>query len=107
MFISFVTAADSNISAMGGISSTGISPDSPEPSLMSKIVWGASVGIIAWAMISFAKIDGIKMLSNLGGVPAIILELFVVFALMKVARSPEKYDVTITTETSEEQKKVI
>jgi len=95
VFISFVTAADSNISAMGGISSSGISPDSPEPSVIIKIVWGLAVGTIGWIMISFAKIDGIKMLSNLGGIPAIILELFVVFALIKVARSPEKYDMTV------------
>lgn len=106
VFISFVTAADSNISAMGGISSTGISPESPEPSLMIKVIWGLSVGTIGWIMISFAKIDGIKMLSNLGGIPAIILELLVVFALIKVARSPEKYDITMEgKEYENEQRK--
>ena len=30
-FLSFVTASDSNTSAMSGLSAQGISPDSPEP----------------------------------------------------------------------------
>lgn len=94
VFISFVTAADSNISAMGSISSTGITPETPEPGIWIKVTWGVTIGVIAWIMISFAKIDGIKMLSNLGGVPALILCLLIVFALIKVAKSPEKYDVT-------------
>jgi glycine betaine transporter len=54
-------------------------------------------------MISFAKIDGIKMLSNLGGVSALILGLFTVFALIKVARNPEKYDVASRDEINEGQ----
>jgi glycine betaine transporter len=93
VYISFVTAADSNISAMAGISSSGITPESPEPGLLIKFVWGITIGAISWIMISFAKIDGIKMLSNLGGVPALILGLLIVVALIKVAKSPEKYDL--------------
>ncbi|MFH7819717.1 BCCT family transporter [Neobacillus thermocopriae] len=112
VFISFVTASDSNISAMGGISSTGITPESPESPMLVKIVWGAAVGAISWIMISFAKIDGIKMLSNLGGVPALILGLLTVFSLIKVARAPEKYDVVSREalndgEETEELKKVM
>lgn len=103
VFISFVTASDSNISAMGGISSSGITPESPEAGLGIKVVWGAAIGIISWIMISFAKIDGIKMLSNLGGVPALILGLLTVFALVKVARNPEKYDIASRDQNNEAQ----
>ncbi|MDQ0340561.1 choline-glycine betaine transporter [Caldalkalibacillus uzonensis] len=103
VFIAFVTAADSTLAAMGGISSTGISPESPEPGIMIKVIWGVTISVVAWVMISFAQIDGIKMLSNLGGVPAVLLGLMVVISLIKVARSPEKYDMTITEEQSEEQ----
>ncbi|KOY83843.1 BCCT family transporter [Lysinibacillus macroides] len=94
VFISFVTASDSNISAMGGISTKGITADSQESHIGIKIAWGASVGIIAWVMLSFAKIDGIKILSNLGGIPALILCLAIIFALLKVAFNPAKYDIT-------------
>lgn len=73
MYISYVTAADSNTLAMSGLSSTGISPDSPTPPNYIKYTWGILVGLVSWVMISFAGIDGIKMLSNLGGLPALFL----------------------------------
>ncbi|MHC4199970.1 MAG: BCCT family transporter [Planctomycetota bacterium] len=91
-FLSFVTAADSNTSAMGGLSSTGISPESPEPGMFIKIVWGVMIGLIAWVMICFAHLDGIRMLSNLGGLPALFLCLAVTVCLIKVALDPKRYD---------------
>jgi len=47
-FLSFVTAADSITSAMSGLSSTGISPESPEPSMTIKLTWGVTIGLVAW-----------------------------------------------------------
>ena len=91
-FLAFVTAADSNTTAMGGISTSGISPDSPEPPKTIKVVWGLTVGVVAWVMLSFAGIDGIKMLSNLGGFPAMILELAVAVGLVLVVSNPRKFD---------------
>lgn len=83
-FLSFVTASDSNTSAMSGISSTGISPESPEPSFWIKVIWGVIIGVVAWTMITFAGIDGIKMASNLGGFPILFLMILVGFALVRV-----------------------
>jgi len=91
-FLSFVTAADSTTSAMSGLSSTGISPESPEPSMTIKITWGITIGLVAWVMISFAHLDGVRMLSNLGGLPALLLCLVVTFCLIKVALQPGRYD---------------
>lgn len=85
-FLSYVTAADSNTTAMGGISVKGISLENPEPPLLIKIVWGATVGVIAWVMVAFAGIDGIKMASNLGGFPALFLIIAVAFSLIKLAQ---------------------
>ncbi|MEZ5017144.1 MAG: BCCT family transporter [Flavipsychrobacter sp.] len=73
MFISYVTAADSNTEAMSGISTEGLSPDSPNPPNYIKYLWGIVVGAVAWVMITFSGIDGVKMLSNLGGLPALFL----------------------------------
>jgi len=42
---------------------------------MIKVVWGVTIGFIAWVMTSFAGIDGIKMMSNLGGLPALFIVL--------------------------------
>ncbi len=73
MFISYVTAADSNTEAMAGISTEGLSPDSPEPPNYIKYLWGFLIGIVAWMMVSFSGISGVKMLSNLGGLPTLFL----------------------------------
>lgn len=91
-FLSFVTAADSNTSAMSAISSTGISPESPEPSIFIKIVWGCLIGLLSWIMITFARLDGIRMLSTLGGLPAMFLCLGIGVCAVKVALNPVKYD---------------
>ena len=89
-FLSYVTAADSNTSAMSGISSTGISPESTEPAVGIKIIWGLLIGLIAWVMVSFTStngesgLDGIRMLSNLGGFPILFIVILVAFGLMKL-----------------------
>ena len=70
---------------MASISSTGISPENPEGNKWLKILWGTAVGIVAWVMISFTGgVEGVKMLSNLGGFPAAFLELFIIAALVRV-----------------------
>lgn len=83
-FLSYVTAADSNTEAMGGISSTGISPDTPSPPKFIKVIWGLTIGAVAFIMISLAGVDGVKMLSNLGGLPALILIIAINIGLIKV-----------------------
>jgi glycine betaine transporter len=90
-FLSYVTAADSNTSAMGGISTTGISPESPEPGSFIKAIWGVTVGLVAWFMVSEGGIDGIKTLSQLGGLPALFLVLAVTAAVIRVAANPARY----------------
>ncbi|MEL7496134.1 MAG: BCCT family transporter [Planctomycetota bacterium] len=84
-FVCFVTSSDSNMSAMSSISSTGITPENPEGNLTLKIIWGVTVGAVAWIMISFTGgVKGVKMLSNLGGFPAAFLQLLIIAALAKV-----------------------
>jgi len=93
MFLSYVTGSDAYTTTLGGMSSTGISPKSPEPSAKLKIFWGAIIGIVSWIMITSSGIDGVKMLSNLGGGPALVLELLICVSLVKVALNPKKYDI--------------
>jgi len=89
VFLSFVTASDSNTSAMSGLSATGISPDSPEPSLWIKVIWGMTIGAVALIMITNSGIDGVKMVSNLGGFPALFFMILAAFALVKLGRTVE------------------
>ncbi len=89
VFLSFVTASDSNTSAMSGLSSTGISPDNPEPSLFIKVIWGVTIGAVSLIMIINSGIDGVKMASNLGGLPALFFMILAAGALVKLGRSPD------------------
>ncbi|WP_432770775.1 BCCT family transporter [Sphingopyxis sp.] len=75
IFLSYVTAADSNVSAMSGLSTRGISPDDPEAPLGVKIAWGATVGLVAAVLVAAAGLDGIRMMSVLGGFPALFVIL--------------------------------
>ncbi len=84
IFVSYVTAADSNVSAMSAMSSHGISPENPEAPLWIKVVWGSLIGVIAWVMITGAGIDGIRLLSVLGGFPALFLIIIVGLGLVKL-----------------------
>ncbi len=91
VFISYVTAADSSTIVMAGMSSTGISPESPEAGIFMKLIWGCLVGGIALVMLCQNGIDGIKTLSYLGGVPALIYQLAVMVCLLMVAFRPKAY----------------
>lgn len=93
VFISFVTAADCNTSAMGGLCTNGLSTDDQESPMILKIVWGFTIGILCVIMLIAAGIDGIKMASNLGGFPNVFLLTLFCWAFIKVLRNPQKYDV--------------
>ncbi len=94
MFLSFATGADAYTTTLGGMSMEGLTQEDPEPPMLMKVFWGAIIGTVSWIMISFAGgINGVKMLSNLGGGPALILELLMTVCLVKVAANPKHYDV--------------
>ena len=81
-FISYVTAADSNTEAISQICKTHTHEwsehDEGEPSAPRlKILWVILLCVMAWIMVAFSGIDGVRMLSNVGGLPA----LFVVLGL--------------------------
>jgi glycine betaine transporter len=69
---------------MSNISNHGISPENPESPLGTKIIWGVLIGGISFVMVSSTGIDGVRMLSNLGGFPALWLFMFVGLSLGKL-----------------------
>lgn len=93
VFISFVTAADSNTNAMAGLCVKGLNADNQKSPAWIKLCWGATIGILTWILISFAGIDGIKAASNLGGFPMMFIMGIFIIGLLKVCRNPKKYDV--------------
>lgn len=92
VFISFVTASDSNTNAMAGLCTTGITDGEQEAPAWLKVVWGISIAVVTWIVISFAGIDGIKAASNLGGFPTMFLMIIMIVGLLKICKNPSKYD---------------
>jgi glycine betaine transporter len=87
VFLSYVTAADSNTEAMSAMSTKNISADSASAPMFLKIIWGVLIGATSYIMISAAGVDGIKMLSNLGGLPALLLLSAVTVGMLKLSIS--------------------
>lgn len=86
VFISYVTAADSNTDAMSGICTKGYFSGNNNPSLSMKIIWGCLLGGISYVMIASGGIEGIKMLSNIGGFPVMLLLIGVIVAAVRLLR---------------------
>ncbi|MFK8041045.1 BCCT family transporter [Congregibacter sp.] len=92
-FISFVTAADSNTDAIGRLCAKDVTAESEEKTgLGAKILWGAMIGVVSWTMVSFAGVDGIRMLSNLGGIAAVTIVLASSITLLKWLMNPRLLD---------------
>lgn len=74
-FLSFVTGADANTEAIAALCEDRKADDTEGTGLALKVIWGTMIGFIAWFMVSTSGIGGIKMLSNLGGFPALFIVL--------------------------------
>ncbi len=87
-FICFVTAADSNTEAIAGLcqldeSHASIADEEHRPTtLRLKVLWASLMGLTAWVMVTFSGVDGVRMLSNLGGLPALFIVLMMNIALI-------------------------
>lgn len=93
VIISFITATDSTTNAMASICTTNIRDADQEAPLLIKVAWGAIVGAVSLVFIVSLGLDGIKMMSYLGGFPALFLSILSIVSLLVIMRKPEKYDV--------------
>ncbi|PPK85391.1 choline-glycine betaine transporter [Neolewinella xylanilytica] len=84
IFLSYVTAADSNVSAMSALCVRGIGPESAEAPLRIKLLWGGVIGSVSWLLVSFAGLDGIRLISTLGGFPAMLLFILAAVGLLRL-----------------------
>ncbi|HAS6189707.1 BCCT family transporter [Vibrio parahaemolyticus] len=97
-FLAYVTAADSNTEAISSlcIEAQGTSEESSPLKSKLKILWGSIIAIIAWFMTAFSGIDGVKMMSNLGGLPALFVVLamnasLLVWAMKSISQALKQY----------------
>ncbi len=94
VFISFITATDSTLNAMTSISSNEIMKEDEESPLAIKVLWGVVVSVVSLIFISSLGIDGIKMLSYLGGMPALLISIPCLISLYMIIKNFVDYDKT-------------
>nr|WP_067287361.1 BCCT family transporter [Marinobacterium profundum] len=87
--ITFITAADSNTDAIGGLCIKGVDAQNLTSPLWIKVCWGSAIGFVAWISASYIGVDAIKMLFNLSGVPGMLIVIGAAFALLKLAARVE------------------
>ena len=94
LILSMITAMDSTTNSIAAISTSGISPEEQEAPVLLKVMWGLIFAILSYIMLTIAGIDGIKMVSNLGGLPNIFIILGSVVGIIVISLNVEKYDKT-------------
>ena len=92
VFVSFVTAADSNTNAMAGLCTEGLTADDTESPILLKFLWGGTTGFLCVLMVCTKGIDGIKQLCNVGGFLNAFIFVVVIVAWVKIMLNPKKYD---------------
>ena len=93
VFVSFVTASDSNTNAMSGLCTSGLTAEDTESPTWLKIVWGVTIGAMCIIFINaFQTTDALKYLSNLGGFPVVFFLIIICISFVKVMMNPKKYD---------------
>ncbi len=89
-FVSFVTAMDSNTHS---IASVCLAPErqaeeAAGEGLWIKVFWGVLIGAVAWLMTATNGVDGVRMLSNLGGAPGLLILIGSLVALARLMAQP-------------------
>lgn len=95
IFLSIVTACNSNMTAMAGISTQGITPENPEAPSWLKITWGIIVMALAYIMISTVGVNGVKIIANFGGMFASIIMLGATVSCAILIFKHKQYDKTL------------
>jgi choline-glycine betaine transporter len=91
-FLSYVTSAGANTNAIAGLCTKGLTPDDSESPVILKVVWGLTIGALCIIMLSAYDIEGVKLLSYLGGFPVVFMMVLFVVNFLKIMRDPRKYD---------------
>ncbi len=92
VFLSFVTAADSTVIAISDLSTHGLDHEGDESPSWIKILWAGEIALITLIMMNVGSgVDGLKMISNIGGLPAAVFLLFVMISAIKLMFTPHMY----------------
>lgn len=91
--ISFTTAANSTTSAMAFLTTKNLSTETLEAPAHIKVAWSLVIGVMAFMMLLFSGIEGMKTLTYLGGAPITLVILGSVFSLFKLIQTKNKLNI--------------
>ncbi|WP_308170689.1 BCCT family transporter [Vibrio metschnikovii] len=91
-FITFITAADSNTDAIGGLCTEGTDADNLTSPLWVKAFWGCAIAFIAWISASYIGVDAVKMLFNLAGLPGMLIVIGAGISLVRLCQMVKVID---------------
>lgn len=94
IFLSTVTACDSNALSMAGISAWGISPKNPDAPNWLKVVWTVIAMAVGYIMIALVGVNGVKIIANFGGMFAALIMIGATGSLIVLIRKYKKFDKT-------------
>lgn len=92
LFISLVTSCDSTTSSMSNLCYSGIKRAEDEAGILIKIFWGVLIGLLGFIMLSTSGIDGIKILSNIGGLPGLLIQVITALSTIIIMIKFKKED---------------
>lgn len=95
IFLSTVTACNSNTIAMAGISTRGISPDNPDAPKWLICAWGGVAMAVGYIMIATVGIDGVKIIANFGGMFAALIMIGATASLVILIKKHKQFDMTL------------
>ena len=55
-------------------------------------MFGAIIGVASVIIVVYSDVSGIKMISNIGGFPALLVEILAIVGVLKIMKNPKKYD---------------
>ena len=94
IFLSTITACNSNCIAMAGISTQGINPDSPDSPMWLKLVWCVVPMAVGYIMIATVGVNGVKIIANFGGMFAALIMIGATASLGILIKNYKKFDKT-------------
>jgi choline-glycine betaine transporter len=91
-FLAYVTSAGANTNAIAGLCTSGLTPNDSESPVILKIVWGITIGTLCIIVLGAYDIEGIKLLSYLGGFPIVFMMIIFMANFIRIMRNPRKFD---------------
>ena len=90
IIISFVTMANSMTYTAAVMSTSGFRAEEGEPPMLLKLTWGIIMGVLAWVMLSFAGLDGARMLAVVASFPILIIMIAFCLSAIKGLYAPDQ-----------------